>query len=110
MSRCQDIRRRWLPSLRQFVVSLLDLIANTSGMYLIPPPYLSGPAAPDAGPCRYRPPAPDSGSVSLPDAESVGPDVTSAPLTASECRAWERLVRELRAQPKERSAADPGSQ
>jgi hypothetical protein len=93
MSRYQDIRRRWLPSFRQFVVSLLDLIADTSGMYLIPPPYLSGPAAPDVVPFRYRP-APDAGSAS--------PDAAFAPLTAGECRAWERLIRELGAEPEER--------
>lgn len=92
MSRYRDIRRRWLPSFRRFVVFLLGLIANTSGMYPIPPPYLSHPAAPDAVPLN-RPSAPDAGSV--------GPDVAFAPLTASECRAWERLVRELGAKPQD---------
>ena len=74
MSRYQDTRRRWLASLRRFGNSLLDLLASTSGMYLIPPPSLSGP-----------PPEPVSASQ----------DVASAPLTDDERRAWERLVREL---------------
>jgi hypothetical protein len=97
MSRYQDMRRRWLPSFRKFVGSLLEDIANTSGMFLTPPPYLSGPA--DAVPFRHRPEAPDAGSAS--------PDGAFAPLTASECRAWERLVREFGAKPEERLAA-PG--
>jgi hypothetical protein len=105
MSRYQEIRRRWLPSFRQLVVSLLDLIANTGGTCLIPPPYLSGPAAPDAVPFKYRPGAADARSASSPDAGSASPDVAFAPLTASECRAWERLVRELGAKPDDRLAA-----
>jgi len=79
MSRYQDIRRRWRVSLRRSVPSLVYLLAH-SGMFPVPPPYVSDAAAPDTRP--------------------ASPDLALAPLTASERRAWRQLVRELSARPK----------
>jgi hypothetical protein len=101
MSRYRDSRRRWLASFRPFGVLLLDLIAN-SGVYLIPPPWLSAAPAPGAVPLGY--------GAAVPEAGPASPDVAFAPLTADECRAWERLVRELGGEPRGDRPLDSGGQ
>lgn len=79
MSGYQDIRRRWLAALRRSGADCAYLLAS-SGMVPIPPTSVDSPAAPGAA--------------------HASPDLASAPLTASERRAWRQLVRELSAKPK----------
>jgi len=79
MSGYRDIRRRWLKSLQRYAVGFVYLLAS-SGIVPVPPTNLNSPAAPGTAP--------------------ASPDLATAPLTASERRAWQQLVREFSAKPK----------
>lgn len=79
MSRYQDIRHSCLASLRRSGADFVYLLA-ASGLVPVPPTSLNSPAAPSTGPAR--------------------PDLATAPLTASERRAWRQLVREFSAKSK----------
>jgi hypothetical protein len=87
MGSYQDIRRRWLASLRRSGADFVYLLASSS-IFPVPPTSLDSPAAPGTAPASPDP---------------------ATELTASELRAWQQLVREFSAKPTRDTRRGPRS-